>query len=200
MILGYEHYELLFEEDGTMEDKKSAQIRPARSEDADGIQAIMDWFIRHTTSSWRYRAMDLTETSGWLQKHLDTPEHPVWVAVVQEMIVGYSCLSDFRAPEGYWPSAENSIYVLPEHAGQGIGKQLMMRILEQAAQSKLQTIVAAIDSGNEASIHFHERFGFVSSGRLPRVGWKQDRWLDLILMTLDLNRLRQKAPEEAKSS
>jgi len=186
-------------EDKAMTEQKNAKIRLARFGDAAGIQAIMAWFIGHTTSSWRYRAMDLEETAAWLQKHLDTPEHQVWVAAAQDRIVGYSCLSDFRAPEGYWPSAENSIYVLPEYAGQGIGKQLMRRILDQAAKSNLQTIVAAIDSGNEASIRFHEQFGFVVNGRLPRVGWKQDRWLDLVLMTCDVNRLRQKTPEEAKS-
>ncbi|NLO36699.1 MAG: N-acetyltransferase [Clostridiaceae bacterium] len=182
-----------------MPEARNVQIQLAQNGDAAGIQALMVWFIRHTTSSWRYRAMDLAETASWLQKHQDTPAHRVWVAVAQDRIVGYSCLSDFRAPEGYWPSAENSIYVLPEYAGQGIGKQLMQRILEQAARSDLQTIVAAIDSGNAASIRFHEQFGFVISGQLPRVGWKQDRWLDLVLMTCDVNQLRRKAPEEAKS-
>ena len=139
-----------------MTDHTNAKIRLARDGDAAGIQAIMAWFIGHTTSSWRYRAMDLEETAAWLQKHLDTPEHQIWVAAVQDRIVGYSCLSDFRAPEGYWPSAENSIYVLPEYAGQGM-VNMMRRILEQAASRRLQTIVAAIDSGNER-YPVHEQF------------------------------------------
>ena len=40
----------------------------------------------------------------------------------------------------------------------------------------------AIDGENPASIGFHERLGFVEVGRLPEIGRKFDRWLDLVLM------------------
>ena len=165
-------------------------IRLARPDDAAGIRSIMSWFTARTTCSWRYRPMDLDETEQWLDRHMNRPEHRVWVADTDGQVIGYGCLSDFRAPEGYWPCAENSIYVLPEYSGRGIGSQLMERILTQAVQSNLQVIVAAIDSCNQDSIRFHQRFGFVRSGYLRRVGWKQDRWLNLLFMTCDLNQER----------
>jgi phosphinothricin acetyltransferase len=43
-------------------------------------------------------------------------------------------------------------------------------------------IVAAIDSGNVESIAFHERLEFAIVARMPAVGRKFDRWLDLVLM------------------
>jgi L-amino acid N-acyltransferase len=42
--------------------------------------------------------------------------------------------------------------------------------------------VAGIDGENEGSIRFHERHGFVETARMPEVGRKFDRWLDLVLM------------------
>ncbi len=48
-------------------------------------------------------------------------------------------------------------------------------------------MVAAIESGNQASIRLHERQGFVTTGQMPQVGVKFGRWLDLTFMQLCLN-------------
>ena len=47
-------------------------------------------------------------------------------------------------------------------------------------------MVAAIESGNAASVHLHERLGFAITGQMPQVGTKFGRWLDLTFMQLDL--------------
>ena len=43
-------------------------------------------------------------------------------------------------------------------------------------------MVAAIDGDNHESIAFHERLGFVVVARMPEVGTKFGRWLELVLM------------------
>ena len=48
-------------------------------------------------------------------------------------------------------------------------------------------MVAAIESGNTASIGLHEQLGFVCTGRMPQVGTKFGRWLDLVFMQLQLD-------------
>ena len=47
-------------------------------------------------------------------------------------------------------------------------------------------MIGAIDGDNLGSIAFHERFGFVITGTIREVGYKFDRWLDLVLMQLIL--------------
>ena len=54
-------------------------------------------------------------------------------------------------------------------------------------------MIAAIESGNTGSIALHEKFGFVEVGRLPQVGAKFGRWLDLTLLQLTLD--ERSAPE-----
>lgn len=44
------------------------------------------------------------------------------------------------------------------------------------------TTVAWTESLQEASIRFHENLGFTVVARMPEVGRKFDRWLDLVLM------------------
>jgi phosphinothricin acetyltransferase len=47
-------------------------------------------------------------------------------------------------------------------------------------------MVAAIDGSNARSIAFHRRVGFRAVGRMPGVGEKAGRRLDLVLMQRDL--------------
>ncbi len=162
--------------------QRGINIRKACIGDHNGIARIMSWFIVNTQNSWRYQAMDEKTVESWLVEHLAHPVHQVWVAETDGQIIGYSCLSDFRSGEGYWPCAENSIYVLPDYGDQGIGTQLMECILNQAGLCHLKAVVAAIDSENDHSIKFHQRFGFRRSGYLQNIGWKNNHWLDLVLM------------------
>ena len=41
-----------------------------------------------------------------------------------------------------------------------------------------------IDAENSGSIAFHEKFGFKTMAHLKEVGFKFNRWLDLVLMQL----------------
>ena len=63
---------------------------------------------------------------------------------------------------------------------------LMKALIEYARNANLHMMVAAIESGNTASIRLHERLGFVTTGQMPEVGRKFDRWLDLTFMQLKL--------------
>jgi phosphinothricin acetyltransferase len=157
-------------------------IRPADLSDSQAIRAISAWYIEQTPFSWRYVPLTPAESERWLARHLARPAHRVWVAEHHSCVIGYSCLSDFRAPEGYWPCAENTIYVRQDFNGCGIGSVLMRRILEQAQANDLTAVVAAIDSTNVESIRFHRRFAFMRCGYLARVAWKNGQWRDLVLM------------------
>ena len=60
-------------------------------------------------------------------------------------------------------------------------------LVERARERGKYVMVAAIESGNQASIHLHERLSFVTTGQMPQVGIKFGRWLDLTFMQLALN-------------
>jgi phosphinothricin acetyltransferase len=45
-------------------------------------------------------------------------------------------------------------------------------LIERAKGCGKHVMVAAIESGNTASIRLHERIGFVTTGQMPQVGTK----------------------------
>ena len=58
----------------------------------------------------------------------------------------------------------------------------MEALIERAVAQGLHAMVGAVDGDNDASIRFHQRLGFEVVARMPEVGRKFDRWLDLVLM------------------
>ena len=54
--------------------------------------------------------------------------------------------------------------------------------MRHATAQGCHVIVGGIDAANAASIALHESLGFERCGVLREVGWKFDRWLDLLFM------------------
>ena len=165
-------------------------VRPAITDDYPAILRILGYYIENSNASWRYE----TPGPAWLEQFAashQVPERPVFVAEQPGQIIGYSSLSDFRSYEGYWPCAENSVYVMPGHMNQQVGTKLMDALLEAACKTRLKKIIAAIDGDNQSSIRFHERFGFSVCGQLKDIGFKNNQWLSLVLMELDLDQYKQ---------
>jgi L-amino acid N-acyltransferase YncA len=161
-------------------------IRPAGEDDLPAILDIHNDAILNTTAIWSWHTVDL-ENRRALLRDRKTKGYPFVVAVLADTVIGYGSFGDFRPWEGYSHTVEHSIYVHRHHHGKGVGKQIMPVLIEGARGLGKHVMVAGIEASNTASIHFHKGFGFVETGRLNEVGWKFDRWLDLVFMqkTLD---------------
>jgi len=66
--------------------------------------------------------------------------------------------------------------------GRGLGTQMLQALMQRAHALGKHVMVAGVDAGNAASIRLHERCGFAQAGRLREVGYKFDRWLDLVFL------------------
>jgi L-amino acid N-acyltransferase YncA len=71
--------------------------------------------------------------------------------------------------------------------GTGVGRLLMPALIEATKACGMHQMIAVIgDSGNQASINLHRRFGFREAGLLIDVGFKFERWLDTVFMQRSL--------------
>lgn len=159
-------------------------IRPATVSDLEAILAIYNDAVLTTTATYDYEPRTLEHRKLWFQDH-QTSNYPVFVAADdQHQIVGWSALNQYHDRIGYRFTTENSVYVSAPHRGQGIGQLLLSPLIDAARDLELHAIIAVIDAANEASIRLHARFGFVAVGHFKEVGYKFDRWLDVIYMQL----------------
>ncbi|MFM8691944.1 MAG: N-acetyltransferase family protein [Limnohabitans sp.] len=162
-------------------------IRDALPADVAALREIYNDAVAHTTAIWNETMVDEANRLAWLQDRLGRG-YPVLVATdAQDRVLGYASFGDWRAFEGFRHTVEHSVYVHRDARGSGIGRQLLQALIGRARRLGKHVMVAAIEAGNTASIGLHEQLGFVCTGRMPQVGTKFGRWLDLVFMQLQLD-------------
>lgn len=163
------------------------QVRDADAADIDGIVAIYNDAVVHTTAIWNDKTVDAANRAAWLAER-QRAGYPVLVAIDAEgTVAGYASFGDWRAFDGYRHTVEHSVYVRQDRRGRGIGKTLMVALIERARGIRKHVMVAAIEAGNAGSIELHKKLGFEEVGLLPEVGTKFGRWLDLALLQLRID-------------
>ena len=161
-------------------------VRDATPADLPAVLAIYNDAVANTTAIWNDTLVDLANRQAWFDLRADQG-YPILVAEdASGEVVGYASFGDWRPFDGYRHTIEHSVYVRNDQRGQGIGPRLMTVLIERARACDKHVMVAAIESGNLASIRLHERLGFLTTGQMPQVGTKFGRWLDLTFMQLML--------------
>ncbi|HLK28602.1 MAG TPA: GNAT family N-acetyltransferase [Puia sp.] len=159
------------------------QIRPATENDLQQMLDIYNEIIANTTAVFQYDPHSLEMRKEWFaQKQKDG--FPVFVAEENGEVLGFSTIGPFRNWQAYQYSVENSVYVRSDLRGKGIGKLLLQATINAAKEMKMHTIIAGIDASNEASIAMHEQFGFEQVAYFKEVGYKFEKWLDLVFLQL----------------
>lgn len=161
-------------------------IRDAIPTDAAPIAAIYNDAVRNTTAILMEGEVDAANRVAWMQAR-QAMGYPVLVAEQDGIVLGYAAFGDWRPFDGFRGTVENSVYVAPAARGQGVAQALLAALIPRARTCGKHVIVAAITSENAASLRLHEKLGFVETARMPQVGQKFGRWLDLVFLQLRLD-------------
>ena len=157
-------------------------IRHATPEHLPGITEIYNDAVANTTAIWNDKLVDVDNRRQWLEQRR-AAGYPVLVAIDSAgAVAGYASFGDFRAFDGYRFTVEHSVYVHREQRRQGIARQLLVQLIDEARAIGKHVMVAAIEAENRPSIELHAALGFVQAGRMSEVGTKFGRWLDLVWM------------------
>lgn len=160
------------------------KIREAQHPDVPAINAIYNDAVSTTTVAWTEAHESLSTRQAWVEEqcHLG---NPVLVAQRDDRVVGFASYDDFR-DSAKWPgyrfTVEHTIHVHKDYQGDGVGGVLLDALISRGVVSGKHVMIGAVDGDNAGSIRFHERHGFTVVGRLPEVGFKFGRWLELVLM------------------
>lgn len=155
-------------------------IRPATAADLTAINAIYNHYVLHSTCTYQTEPETAEARAAWFAGH--GPSHPITVAERAGEIVGWGSLSRFHPRAAYGRTVENSVYVAAEHQRRGVGRALLVDLIERARAIGHHTIIAGIDAEQAPSVALHAALGFVPVGDLREVGYKFGRWLHVIYM------------------
>ena len=156
-------------------------IRDATEADIPGILAIWNPVIRDTAITFT----DLEKTPQAIAASLAEKRaagHAFLILEAGGDIGGLATFGPFRSGPGYRHTFEHTILLAPGARGCGQGRALMGALCDRARAAGGHSIFAGVSAENPAGLAFHARLGFVETARLPQVGRKFGRWMDLVLM------------------
>ncbi|WP_171015683.1 GNAT family N-acetyltransferase [Devosia sp. FKR38] len=160
-------------------------LRPFAWSDVPAITAIYKYYVEQTAITFD------TEVPGEeaiAEKYagLKRLGHPLIIAELDGETVGYAYASFYRPRAAYRFTCEDSIYLRPDIKGRGIGRLMLTELLAQSRAFGFKQMIAVITADTANSIAIHEKFGFRHVGRYEAVGYKFDRWHDIVHLQLAL--------------
>jgi L-amino acid N-acyltransferase YncA len=162
-------------------------VRDATAQDIAAIQAIYAHHVLHGLASFEEIPPDVAEMRSRYEAIVGSGK-PYLVAEVDGRVVGYGYASAYRTRSAYRYTLENSIYVDERARGKGVGSALLDALIARCRKGPWRQMLAVIgDSANAASIGVHRKAGFRQVGLFERVGFKHGRWVDSVVMQLELS-------------
>lgn len=160
-------------------------LRNYQIEDTQAILDILNYNILHSTALYDYNVRTYEVQLAMLEDKVKKG-FPIIIAEVNGAVAGFGMYGEFRFKEAYKYTVEHSVYVSNDFQGKGIGKLLLKELIAAAKEQGIHTMIAVIDSENQSSVDFHEKFGFETVGLIKESGWKFERWLHSVFMQLIL--------------
>ena len=110
--------------------------------------------------------LELFPKSPWSEaqfwSELAADHRMLWVAIERDVIAGYAGITVDR-----FESQVMTIAVRASRQGQGLGSELMRRMLDASDVAGAPRVLLEVEVGNDSAISLYERFGFIRNGVRP---------------------------------
>lgn len=159
-------------------------IRVATPADATALLDIYAPYVKNTAITFEYEVPSVKEFTGRIEHTLE--KYPYLVAENDGTILGYAYASAFKSRAAYDWSVETSVYVREDKRHSGVGKALYTALEQFLRKQHICNLCACITYPNDASIAFHESFGYKTVAHFHGSGFKLNAWRDMVWMEKEL--------------
>jgi len=149
--------------------KKELIIRFANITDLPFIVDIYNQAIRSGCATGDIEEFSIDDRIEWL-KNFDNNEYPLYIAEIENRVVGYCTLSPYRPGRKAMSSvAEISYYLDYSFHGKGIGIALLKYVISDCNRIGKESLLAILLDINYPSIGLLEKFNFKKWGHFPDI-------------------------------
>lgn len=156
-------------------------IRPLTPSDHAAAADVYNHYVAASTATFQTEPVTPEE---WAAESVagDPDRHGAWAIEDGGSFSGYVVVTPFKARCAYRDSAEVTVYLAPEFAGRGLGREALAHVDDHAAKAGLHALLAVVCAENAASLAAFERAGYERAGLLREVGSKFGRLLDVVYL------------------
>lgn len=164
-------------------------IRQVEPTDAKAIADIYNEFVTHSVATFEIEPI----SEDAMRKRIADISScfPYFVYETNKQVAGFCYAHTWKERAAYRHTLETTIYISPLWQGQGIGRQLMTRLIKTCRQAGYLALIACITDSNESSKRLHATLGFKKVSHFEKVGMKFNLLLDVsdyeLLLATDKN-------------
>lgn len=155
-------------------------LRNVQPEDAVRIREIYAPHVADSAVSFEIAIPDMEVIRERIVQY--TSKYPWIVALENNRIVGYAYASSYREREAYRFCVETSVYIDETSTRKGIASLLYDALFSQLKMAGFTQAFAVITQPNERSVAFHKKHGFEAFALYEKVGFKFEKWYDVLWM------------------
>lgn len=156
-------------------------IEKATPDDFPAIAEIYNEHIRLNQSTMIEEEQTAAHIQKWVDKFNDREELHV-IRNDEGNVVGWGLIKRYSDRFGYRFTCETSVFLTQSEIRKGYGSRMKKFLLKRCQELGYHHLVAKIFATNEASIKYNEKLGYTIVGRQNEIGWKNDKWQDIVIM------------------
>lgn len=152
-------------------------IRNVRADDATHLARIYNEFVEHSTATFETEPVSADDMLWRIDTYAG--KFPFEVVEIDGRVEGYCYAHPWKQLEAYAPTLEVTVYLSEVARGQGLGKEMVRRTIDDSRRRGFHSLIACITADNEASLALFRKLGFSKVSYFQEVGFKFGRWLDV---------------------
>lgn len=160
-------------------------LRMPKWEDLDDLLELINSLVEEKADITKTEKVPRKKEIDWLSRvlsRLEKSETFHMVAEVNGKVVGTSEIN--KRLSGYDKHVGMlGIAIRSGFRDVGIGTEMMKTLIEQAQAMNLKVLTLSAFATNKRAIHVYGKVGFVKTGRIPKKFFKEDKYIDEIIMT-----------------
>lgn len=125
--------------------------------------------------------INANEVKDWIAKFNDRERLFVCISPLNK-VIGWGIIKRYSDREGYRYACETAIYLKTSETGKGYGSAMKHFLISECKALNYKHLVAKIFATNKASIRYNEKIGYTIVGRQNQIGYRNGKWLDMIIM------------------
>jgi phosphinothricin acetyltransferase len=157
------------------------KIRVAESGDLHALVTIYNHYVSQTHITFDTEPFAVGARTQWFTQFAASGAYRLLVGVVDKDVIGYASSTQFKPKPAYSTSVETTIYIHPEHLGQGFGRTLYGALVDKlTVEPAVHRAYGGVALPNPQSIALHEGLGFKQVATYHEVGFKFGKYWDVI--------------------
>ncbi len=165
-------------------DGRKVTLRTPGPADLNGLLDLINSLVEERAEIARVEKVTLAEETEWLPKMLSGLEGDKLFFLVAEVDGKIVASSDVHFLEGYSKHVGVlGIVIKNGFRDVGIGSEIIRTMIKRSSDLALKVLTLQVFATNKRAIHVYEKMGFVETGKTPKKFFKDDEYVDELIMT-----------------